>query len=79
MYNEGKIELPLGLHLTNSIQIFGNSDLSITLTTNPPGSPVNPKTFGPVTLVGSGIIQGGMLGGRQCDLTVTGLDFVREH
>ena len=70
-YARGHIVLPLGLHFAVSGPL-GNSDLSTTLTTDPPGSPVTPEPLGAVTLVGSGILQGGVVGGRKCDLTVTG-------
>ena len=70
-YANGKIVLPLGLHLSSNFQL-NDADLSLTLTTDPPGSPVNPTTFGPVTLVGSGIFHGGMLNGKTGVLTVAG-------
>jgi hypothetical protein len=62
-YASGHIVLPLGLHFAHSNIFFSDSDLSITLTTDPPGSPVTPEPFGAVTVVGSGIFQGGVLGG----------------
>lgn len=70
-YASGHIVLPLGLHATVS-GAAGSSDLSITLKTDPPGSPVTPEPFGAVTLFGSGILQGGLLSGQRCDITVTG-------
>jgi len=48
-----------------------DSDLSIVLsTTFPPGSPVT--AAGLVTLAGSGVFSGGWLGGRICNMVVTG-------
>jgi hypothetical protein len=70
-YTSGRISLPLGLHLAASGSL-GNSDLSLTLKTDPPGSPVTPEPFGAVILAGSGILQGGSLGGQICELTVAG-------
>jgi hypothetical protein len=73
-YANGNIVLPLGLHLSGSgAGRRVNSDINMTLTTDPPGSPVSPTTFGPVTLVGSGIFQGGaLIDGKRGDLTVAG-------
>ena len=74
-YSAGAIVLPLGLHLDNSIDVpffEEDSDLSVELTTSPPGSPVTPEPFGHVRLVGSGTFQGGYLGGSTADLTVDG-------
>jgi hypothetical protein len=73
-YADGHIVLPLGLHLSgNGGGQRVNSDISVTLTTDPPGSPVNPTTFGPVTLVGGGVFYGGVLiDGKRGDLTVAG-------
>jgi len=71
-YASGHIVLPLALHFAHSNIFFSDSDLSITLTTDPPGSPVTPDPFGAVTVVGSGIFQGGFLGGSSCNVTVTG-------
>jgi hypothetical protein len=70
-YARGHISLPLGLHLAAGSPL-GNSDVNITLKTDPPGSPVTPEPFGAVSLVGNGILQRGALGGRRCDLTVAG-------
>jgi hypothetical protein len=70
-YARGHIAMPLGLHFAVSKSIL-DSNLSVTLTTDPPGSPVTPEPFGAVTLVGSGILEGGLLGGRRCDLTISG-------
>jgi hypothetical protein len=68
-YANGHITLPLGLHFAVSSGI--GADLSLTLTTDPPGSPVNPEPLGAVTLAGSGTLQGGILNGQNCNLTIT--------
>jgi hypothetical protein len=78
-YANGHIVLPLGLHFalsgppTSPLDSPLDADLSTTLTTNPPGSPVTPEPLGAVTLVGSGILQGGfVLNGQKCDVTISG-------
>ena len=72
-YANGHIALPLGLHFAGSGGI--SADLSLTLTTDPPGSPVNPDPLGAVTLAGSGTFQGGILGGQSCNVTIIGRIF----
>jgi hypothetical protein len=72
-YTNGHIVLPLGLHFAVSSGV--GADLSLNLTTDPPGSPVNPEPLGAVTLVGSGTLQGGILNGQTCNLTITGRIF----
>jgi hypothetical protein len=73
-YANGHIVLPLGLHFALSIGV--GADLSLTLTTDPPGSPVNPEPLGAVTLVGSGILRGGgPINGQNCNVTITGTIF----
>jgi hypothetical protein len=76
-YANGHIVLPLGLHFAirpgSPLGSPLDADLSITLTTDPPGSPVTPEPLGAVTLVGSGILHGGLLlDGQNCDVTITG-------
>jgi hypothetical protein len=73
-YANGRISLPLGLHFAAS---GVGADLSLTLSTDPPGSPVNPEPLGAVTLVGSGTFRGGgpILDGQNCTVTITGRIF----
>jgi hypothetical protein len=74
-YNKGAIVMPISLHFDHSIDwpIYEeDSDLNLTLSTDPPGSPVTPEPFGKVTLVGSGQFIGGILGGSTGTLTVRG-------
>ena len=78
-YVNGRIVLPLGLHFAVS-GLTGSptgspldADLSATLTTDPPGSPLTPEPLGTATLVGSGVLQGGVvLNGQNCDVTIAG-------
>ena len=74
-YANGRIVLPLGLHF--ALSGGTGADLSITLTTDPPGSPVDPEPLGAVTLVGSGAFHGGgaILDGQNCKVTITGRIF----
>jgi hypothetical protein len=74
-YNTGAIVIPIRLHFDHSIDLPGyeeDSDLNLTLSTDPPGSPLTPEPFGNVTLVGSGQFIGGILGGETGTLTVSG-------
>jgi hypothetical protein len=77
-YDVGKISLPLTLHFATTIElpvghITDTSDLSIELSTDPPGgSPVTPQPFGNVKLFGSGKFVGGHLDNSTATLTVTG-------
>lgn len=74
-YANGHISLPLGLHFASSSGV--GADLSLTLSTDPPGSPVNPDPLGAVTLAGSGTFHGGgpILEGQNCNVTITGRIF----
>src|SRR6185437_7743132 len=74
-YAAGRIVMPITLHFDHSIDIplfEEDSDLSLELSTDPPGSPVTPEPFGNVTLVGSGQFIGGILGGSTGTLKVSG-------
>jgi hypothetical protein len=72
-YAAGAIRMPLILHFDQSIDLpffEEDSDLSVLLTTDPPGSPVDPA--GSVSLAGSGPFSGGFLGGATGTLTIVG-------
>jgi hypothetical protein len=72
-YAGGAIIMPLTLHFDHSIDLpffEEDSDLGLVLTTNPPGSPVDPS--GTVGLVGSGPFTGGFLGGSTGTVTIAG-------
>jgi len=76
-YDAGKISMPMTLHFVSTIElpvgtITDTSDLSLVLSTDPPGSPVTPEPFGNVTLFGSGKFVGGHFNGDTGTLTVTG-------
>jgi hypothetical protein len=76
-YDAGKISMPMTLHFVSTIDtgagnITDTSDLSLVLSTDPPGSPVTPEPFGNVTLFGSGKFVGGHFNGDTGTLTVTG-------
>jgi hypothetical protein len=74
-YDAGAIAMPISLHFDHSIDLPGyeeDSDLSLVLSTDPPGSPVMPEPFGDVTLVGSGQFTDGLLGGSTGTLTIRG-------
>jgi hypothetical protein len=66
-YAAGAIALPITLRFaTTYLGIDDNSDLSLTLSTDPPeGSPVTPEPFGKVNLAGSGDFMGGHFGGKR--------------
>jgi len=75
-YAAGTIVIPIALHFDQSIDVPGleeDSDLSLELSTDPPGSPLRPEPFGNVTLVGSGQFIGGILGGYTGTLTIRGV------
>jgi hypothetical protein len=72
-YANGNIVMPLTLHFDQSLDLpffEEDSDLSVGVSTNPPGSPVDPT--GGVTLAGSGVFQGGFLGGATGTLSISG-------
>jgi hypothetical protein len=72
-YAGGSIAVPLGLHFDQSIDLpffEEDSDLSVGLSTNPPGSPVDSN--GAVTLAGSGVFGSGFLNGATGTLTIAG-------
>lgn len=74
-YAGGAIVMPITLHLDHSIDIpifEEDSDISLVLSTQSPGSPVTPEPFGSVTLVGSGTFSGGILAGSTGMLRVSG-------
>lgn len=74
-YANGRIAMPLTLRFDQSIDLpFYEEDsiLTLRLTTEPPGSPVNPGPFGRVALAGSGTFVGGILGGSTGTLVVRG-------
>lgn len=68
----GHIAMPIQLHFDHSLEVAGDSDLSLELSTDPPGSPVTPEPFGQVSLVGSGQFVEGFLGGETGNLKVAG-------
>jgi hypothetical protein len=73
-FNAGAILLPLTLRFDQSIDLplwDEDSDLTLTLSTAPPGSPV--AADGSVTLTGSGTFSGGFLGGSIGMVTLTGV------
>lgn len=73
-YANGHISsLMLGLHFAGGGGL--STDLSLTLTTDAPGSPVNPDPLGAVTLAGKGTFQGGILSGQNCNVTIAGRIF----
>jgi hypothetical protein len=68
------ILMPLTLHFDQSIDLpfyDEDSDLSLVLSTNPPGAPV--AANGSVTLTGSGLFTGGFLGGSTGTVVITGV------
>jgi hypothetical protein len=72
-YAGGAIRMPLILHFDHSIDVpffEEDSDLSVLLTTDPPGSPVDAS--GSVNLAGSGTFGGGFLGGATGTLSIVG-------
>lgn len=72
-FANGNIVMPLTLHFDQSLDlpfIEEDSDLPIGVSTNPPGSPVDGS--GRVTLAGSGVFQGGFLGGATGTVSITG-------
>jgi hypothetical protein len=74
-YNAGAIVIPISLHFDHSIDLplyEEDSDLNLTLSTDPPGSPLTPEPFGNVKLAGSGQFIGGILDGETGTLTVHG-------
>lgn len=74
-YAAGNIMMPLALRFDHSIDLpffEEDSTFNVVLTTNPPGSPVNPEPFGDVTLVGTAPFNGGILGGSTGTLTIAG-------
>jgi hypothetical protein len=74
-YAAGAVIMPIILHFDHSIDIPGyeeDSDLSLVLSTDPPGSPITPEPFGDVTLTGSDQFVGGILGDSTGTLKVIG-------
>jgi hypothetical protein len=72
-YANGSIVMPLTLHFDQSLDLpffEEDSDLSLGVSTNPPGSPV--AANGGVTLAGSGVFQRGFLGGATGTLSISG-------
>jgi hypothetical protein len=72
-FANGNIVMPLTLHFDQSLDLpffDEDSDLTVGLSTNPPGSPVDGS--GGVTLAGSGVFQQGFLGGATGTLSITG-------
>jgi hypothetical protein len=72
-YATGNIVMPLSLHFDQSLDLpffEEDSDLTLGLSTNPPGSPVD--AAGAVTLAGNGVFQGGFLGGATATLSISG-------
>jgi hypothetical protein len=65
--------MPVALRFDHSLElpfIAEDSEYSVRLTTDPPGSPVD--AAGQVTLVGSDTFQGGILGGSTSALNIAG-------
>jgi hypothetical protein len=70
-YVAGEFRLTLGLHIgVDVLRGAQNSDLTITLTTDSPGSRATPNSE--LTLVGTGTFQNGYLGGRLATMVVNG-------
>lgn len=69
-YTTGSIVMDITLHFANTIFLFGESDLRLTMTTRPPGSPVD--SGGSVTLVGTGTFAGGALNGYTGTVNIRG-------
>jgi hypothetical protein len=72
-FANGNIVMPLTLHFDQSLDLpffDEDSDLPLGISTNPPGSPVDGS--GGVTLAGSGVFQGGFLGGATGTVSITG-------
>jgi hypothetical protein len=72
-YANGNIVMPLTLHFDQSLDLpvfEEDSDLTLGVSTNPPGSPVD--ATGGVTLAGSGVFQRGFLGGATGTLSISG-------
>jgi hypothetical protein len=70
-YVAGEFRLTLGLHVgVDVLRGAQDSDLTITLTTNSPGSHATENSE--LTLVGTGTFQNGYLGGRLATMVVSG-------
>jgi hypothetical protein len=72
-YANGSIAIPVTLKFDHSVDapfFEEDSTLSISLLTDPPGSPVS--TVGDVMLAGSAPFQGGVLGGSTGSITISG-------
>jgi hypothetical protein len=73
-YGSGAITMPVTLHFDQSLDLpfyEEDSDLSLVLTTNPPGATVDGG--GSLTLTGTGVFSGGFLGGSSGTLTIAGV------
>ena len=72
-YRDGNGSIPLTLHFDHSLDLpffEEDSDISMVLSTDPPGSPVD--EFGQVTLAGSGIFKKGFLNGATGTISIVG-------
>ena len=67
----GEIEITAKLHFHHSLALAGDSDLTITLSTETSGGS-RLKSGGALTLAGSGTFDGGYLDGNKCTLIITG-------
>jgi hypothetical protein len=67
----GEVQITVTLHFDHSLIVAGDSDMTITLSTeNPGGSRL--AANGAVTLVGTSKFDGGYLGGNTCKLIIKG-------
>jgi hypothetical protein len=78
---DGSMSVPLSLHFHHSLVFAGQSDVTFVLTTGSSSSPSGKisltgspldSTTGLIELVGASRFRGGILGGKDCGVTITG-------
>jgi hypothetical protein len=75
-YANGRIVIPVTLRFDHSLDLpfyEEDSNLSLRLSTDAPGAPVSQPPYGRVRLVGSGIFEGGILGGSTGTVAIDGV------